>query len=98
MRQLPRGDVLILDPLAVAELTRQSLKERPDQKLRSSLGQFFTPPIVARLMASMSSVAQGSLRLVDAGAGAGALAAAWGADICSREEPSLLLPGRASRP
>jgi adenine-specific DNA-methyltransferase len=76
---------LIPDPLAVAEDTRQSLKA--NQRLRSSLGQFFTPPVTARLMASMSALSQESLRFIDAGAGAGALTAAWVAEICARQQP-----------
>jgi adenine-specific DNA-methyltransferase len=74
------------DPLEVAEITRQSLKEKPDQQHRSSLGQFFTPPVTARLMASMSSLSRNTLRLIDAGAGAGALTAAWVAHVCSRKQ------------
>lgn len=75
------------DPLAIAEISRHSLKTRVDQKRRSFLGQFFTPPIIARFMASMSTLERESLRLLDAGAGAGALTAAWVAEICSRPRP-----------
>jgi adenine-specific DNA-methyltransferase len=90
----PEEDALRADPLAVAERTRQTLKEKTNQYRRSSLGQFFTPPVIAQYMASMSTVARDSIRLVDAGAGAGALTAAWVAQVCSRElrprEVSLL--------
>jgi adenine-specific DNA-methyltransferase len=72
------------DPLTIAEISRRSLKEKADQRQRSSLGQFFTPPVTARLMASMSTISRESLRVLDAGAGAGALTAAWAAEICSR--------------
>jgi adenine-specific DNA-methyltransferase len=75
------------DPMAIADVSRRSLKHKADQKQRSSLGQFFTPPVIARLMASMSSLARPSLRLLDPGAGAGALTAAWVAEICSRAQP-----------
>jgi len=47
-------------------------------------GQFFTPPATARLMASMTALVRKRLRLLDAGAGVGALTAAWVAEICSR--------------
>ena len=48
------------------------------------LGQFFTPPATARLMASMSTNLGQHVRLLDAGAGVGALTGAWVAEICSR--------------
>lgn len=38
-------------------------------------------------MASMSTLSRDTLRLIDAGAGAGALTAAWVAEICSRKQP-----------
>lgn len=75
---------MISDPLAIADVSRRSLKSKADQKRRSSLGQFFTPPVIARLMASMSTLERESLRLLDPGAGAGALTAAWVAQVCSR--------------
>jgi len=74
------------DPLVIADISRQSLKNKPDQERRASLGQFFTPPVTARLMASMSTLSRESIRLLDAGAGAGALTAAWVAQICSRPQ------------
>src|SRR5208337_3975322 len=72
------------DPLAIADVSRRSLKHKADRAQRSSLGQFFTPPLIAQLMASMSSLLRDSLRFLDPGAGAGALTAAWVADVCSR--------------
>ncbi len=78
------GEFLKCDPMAIAEISRRSLKNMPDQKRRNSLGQFFTPPAIARFMASMSTLERESLRLLDAGAGAGALTAAWVTEICSR--------------
>ena len=58
------------DPMAIADVSRRSLKHKADQEQRSSLGQFFTPPAIARLMASMSSLSRDSLRFLDPGAGA----------------------------
>jgi adenine-specific DNA-methyltransferase len=55
-----------------------------DPRRRSMLGQFFTPPATARLMASMSTRLGQQVRLLDAGAGVGALTAAWITEICSR--------------
>ncbi len=48
------------------------------------MGQFFTPAPTARLMASMFENRAPALRLLDAGAGVGALAAAWVAEVCGR--------------
>ena len=72
------------DPLATAEEARQNLSAALDPTRRSTLGQFFTPPATARLMASMSTLLRQRVRLLDAGAGVGALTAAWTAEICSR--------------
>jgi adenine-specific DNA-methyltransferase len=74
----------IPDPLAIAEEARQDQSRALDRARRSKLGQFFTPPATARLMASTSSQSRESLRLLDAGAGVGALTAAWVSKICSR--------------
>lgn len=52
---------------------------------RAELGQFFTPPSVARLMASMFVARSSHIRLLDAGAGVGSLSAAVVAEMCSRE-------------
>ncbi len=60
------------------------LRLRPEQ--RSALGQFMTPPHVARLMASMFEVERSAVRLLDAGAGVGSLTAAWVAEICGRRK------------
>ena len=59
-----------------------STQLKPDQK--AELGQFMTPAPVARFMASLFSPIRGPARLLDAGAGAGSLTAAfidrWGAE------------------
>lgn len=52
---------------------------------RAELGQFLTPPATARFMASLFDAAPPHLRLLDAGAGAGALTAAVVAEVCGRE-------------
>jgi len=72
------------DPLAIAEEARRDQSGALDRVRRSQLGQFFTPPSTARLMASTSSRRRERLRLLDAGAGVGALTAAWVSEICSR--------------
>ncbi len=53
-----------------------------DAARRSELGQFFTPPPVARLMASMFIKRPKDLRILDAGAGVGSLSAALITEVC----------------
>ncbi len=71
------GRAGVSDPLATVEEARQNLSAALDPTRRSTLGQFFTPPATARLMASMSTLLRQRARLLDAGAGVGALTAAW---------------------
>jgi predicted RNA methylase len=56
-----------------------------DPQRKADLGQFMTPESVAKFMASLFSQRTGAIRLLDAGAGVGALTAAfldrWGADV-----------------
>ena len=73
-------------PVGIAEDARRKQIETLNRVRRSSLGQFFTPPETARLMASMFSLSQQRLRILDAGAGAGALTAALVEAICARNE------------
>ncbi|MBI3770559.1 MAG: Eco57I restriction-modification methylase domain-containing protein [Deltaproteobacteria bacterium] len=56
------------------------------------MGQFLTPLPVARLMASMVTPQQGTVNVLDAGAGVGSLAAALVAEACQWR----VLPGRLS--
>lgn len=74
-----------VDPLEVAEQARQQLAGTLDPIRRGKLGQFFTPLATARLMASMSNLVRERMRLLDAGAGVGALTAAWVAKVCSAQ-------------
>lgn len=55
-----------------------------DPAVRSKLGQFMTPPIVATFMAGLFGKLPGDVRLLDAGAGLGALTAAFVHEACSR--------------
>ncbi len=73
-----------VDPLSMAEEARKNLGTVLDPARRSALGQFFTPPATARLMASVCNLVRERVRLLDAGAGVGALSAAWVAEICAR--------------
>lgn len=73
-------------PVEIAEHARRKQIATLNRARRSSLGQFFTPPETARLMASLSSVSRERLRILDAGAGAGALTGALVEAICARTE------------
>ncbi len=57
-----------------------------DPKRRATLGQFFTPAVVARFMAGMLRLSDvgDELRILDAGGGSGVLTAAAIAEICGR--------------
>jgi len=63
---------------------RRSATSELNQDTRSDLGQFLTPPLVARFMAGMFGDLPEHLRLLDAGAGIGSLTAAFVAEVCSR--------------
>ncbi len=51
---------------------------------KAQFGQFFTPPEVAHVLARLSSLRRDTIRFLDAGAGAGALTAAWLSEVCRR--------------
>lgn len=53
---------------------------------QNSLGQFFTPFSVAKLMSSMLSTDQSNIRLLDAGAGVGVLTASFIAKACEQQK------------
>lgn len=59
--------------------------QRLDATQRSQKGQFFTPPLVARFMASLFQDPPQEVRLLDAGAGVGSLTAAFVENACCRE-------------
>jgi len=61
----------------LADLYRREVGCTLDKKHRSALGQFLTPPHVSRLMASMVMNIPMTIRLLDPGAGVGALTAAF---------------------
>jgi len=63
-------------PMQVAEAARRGVAARIPQKRKASMGQFMTPEAVARRIASMVDPRPGVVRLLDAGAGVGALTAA----------------------
>src|ERR1035437_8969315 len=72
--------------LSRVDLVRIAAAERLDAGQRTALGQFMTPVPVARLMASMFEPRGNAIRLLDAGAGVGSLAAAFVAERCRRRD------------
>ncbi len=73
--------------LKEAEAYRVAAGQRLDGARQSRLGQFFTPPPVARLMASMFSEPARIVRVLDPGAGTGSLTAALVEKLTSAGSP-----------
>lgn len=71
--------------LASIDQTRLEVSPTLDPKRRSKLGQFMTPGRIASLMAGMFDANPREVRLLDAGAGMGALTAAFVAEALGRE-------------
>jgi len=67
------------------DLYHVNARRKLDSKRRSKMGQFFTPPLVARFMASLFRNSAGDIRLLDAGAGVGTLTAAFVQEVCQRD-------------
>ena len=66
------------------ESLRRSASVKTDPSRRKELGQYPTPQSTAEFMASLFEANASSIRLLDAGAGVGSLAAAFVAEICAR--------------
>jgi adenine-specific DNA-methyltransferase len=67
------------------EVLRHRVSRGLDAERRWELGQFLTPARVAKFMASLARAEQDTVRVLDAGAGVGALTAALIAELGSRE-------------
>ncbi len=67
------------------DLYRADACRKLDSEHRSKMGQFFTPPFVARFMASLFGNSVEEIRLLDAGAGVGSLTAAFVEETCQRD-------------
>ena len=65
--------------------TRHEVSPTLDPKRRSKLGQFMTPGRIASFMAGMFDALPHEVRILDAGAGMGALTAAFVAEALGRE-------------
>jgi adenine-specific DNA-methyltransferase len=72
--------------LALADQSRASIGSVVDPTSRSKLGQFMTPASVAAFMAGLFGPWPKEIRLLDAGAGLGALTAAVVEEACSRDK------------
>lgn len=66
------------------DLSRVSAVRQLNPKRRAELGQFLTPPSVARFMASLFSDGAQTINLLDAGAGVGTLTAAFVENACQQ--------------
>ena len=71
--------------LSQVEALRYNHIESCNNKKQAELGQFFTPALVAEFMAEMFEVSDAPIYLLDAGAGIGALSAAFVDHVCSLE-------------
>jgi adenine-specific DNA-methyltransferase len=72
-------------PLLSAEEARKSLLLSTDAEHQSTLGQFLSPLPVAKFMASLFATAGDVVKLLDPGAGVGALTAAFIEEMCHRK-------------
>jgi adenine-specific DNA-methyltransferase len=64
--------------LQTVDLVRQNANRQLDPKRKSALGQFMTPSVVARYMASLfEATPKETIRVLDPSAGVGSLTAAF---------------------
>ena len=68
------------------EKSRKIFNGTTSREKRSDIGQFFTPAPIAAFMASLFEKSPDNVRILDAGAGAGALFAAFVTELTSRPE------------
>ena len=71
------------------DIVRKSLNGTTSRYERSKIGQFFTPAMIARYMASLFQHAGQEVRILDPGAGTGVLFASFVEALVSREERPL---------
>jgi adenine-specific DNA-methyltransferase len=69
-----------------ADQYRAEAYEAVGENARSEHGQFFTPPPIAHMMASLFENLPSEIRLLDAGAGVGTLTAAFVDEIIARDK------------
>jgi 2-polyprenyl-3-methyl-5-hydroxy-6-metoxy-1,4-benzoquinol methylase len=74
-----------------AEFFRLDVARKLDAGRRVEWGQFLTPPAVAHFMASLFQPPREHVRLLDAGAGVGALSAAFVAEVWVAEAATHMI-------
>ncbi len=82
-RTTKRACKAALAALDHADAARVEANRLLDESKRSEMGQFMTPAPIARFMASLFKPTTGDVRLLDAGAGVGSLAAGYVAAACT---------------
>jgi adenine-specific DNA-methyltransferase len=89
---MPNRALQILEPLPKTPLTDvadellHQANRKLDRKRKSAMGQFMTPSPISGFMASLFKDTSGYIELLDAGAGAGALTAAFIQRCCKEVE------------
>lgn len=73
--------------LETVEEIRRGISNDSERSCRALMGQFLTPVPLALFMARIFEARQPVLRLLDPGAGAGSLSAAFVATMCGRKRP-----------
>lgn len=68
------------------DAARREVSPTLDPKRRATLGQFMTPGTTAVFMAQMFTELPKHVKLLDAGAGMGALTAAFVGEVCNRQK------------
>lgn len=83
------GAIEKMEPSAseLVELLRLDVSRRTTDRHKAALGQFLTPLPIARQMAAMFLAEKDVVRILDPGAGAGALFTACVAELANRENP-----------
>ena len=82
---IARGDIRSApSPADVADFFRPGVGRRPGVAGRAETGQYLSPPLAARLMASSFEARDAMINLLDAGAGTGSLSAAFVDELCGR--------------
>lgn len=74
-----------------ADLYRTNAYREVDKKARVQNGQYFTPPTIAKMMASFFDELPSEIRLLDAGAGIGTLSAAFVETVLKNPNPPQLI-------
>ncbi len=75
-----------MNVLRAAELLRIKANSQLDPKVKSTLGQFFTPHSISLYMASLFYRIEGNISLLDPGCGSGSLTAAFVDESLRREK------------